>query len=248
LGAKVPIRLANWNAESRENIKIELLFDDTIEPNKTRQCSKNCYLQGALTAHAYAVKRETGEWKKVDSLHYIHRTFNEEKLYQRILHDKGGQAIEVFDDLSTHPVKLNAKIKADDLTEDICFKYLHNYGAGLVTRFHVDDNFRLPGELSYDGQVEIDPNKKAGHAMVLVGVRKDLSGNCWILLQNWWTKKQFVEVTLQYLKSSYSVLFFPTQKHTEVRAPLVTTNHMYTEADIDDGGDEDDEWLDETLN
>jgi hypothetical protein len=75
--------------------------------------------------------------------------------------------------------------------------------------------------------------------MVLVGVREDKSDQAWLLLQNWWEGKQFVDMTLEHLKSSNAVLFFPAQKRMKPREPLnaSTTDYLYTEADIDDGGD-----------
>ena len=42
------------------------------------------------------------------------------------------------------------------------------------------------------------------HAMVLVGVRKNGNGPRY-LLQNWWSKKPFVEVDADYLKSSWKL-------------------------------------------
>jgi hypothetical protein len=51
---------------------------------------------------------------------------------------------------------------------------------------------------------------------------------------------QFVDMTLEYLKSSNAVLTFSCKKHMKPREPLnaSTTDYLYTEADIDDGGDE----------
>jgi hypothetical protein len=46
------------------------------------------------------------------------------------------------------------------------------------------------------------------------------------------------------MNSSQAILYFPTQKHFGVRDPLTTTSCLFTEAEFDDGGDE--EYIDET--
>jgi len=118
---------------------------------------------------------------------YVRRTYAGSKLYDRIMNDRGGSAINVYDDLSQHPGQINAKWNANHLTEDICFELVCNRGAGLVNRFYVEAAFRHRNKFSYEGQVSIDREKKSDHAMVLVGVRKDATtGKCWLLLQNWW--------------------------------------------------------------
>ena len=142
-------------------------------------------------------------------------------------------------------------VNAGDLGVSMCFKLLEESGAGLVTKFHVDDDFRDRDrgdkKFSHDGKVTLDPEKTSGHAMVLVGVREDTTGKCLLWLQNWWDYKQFVEMSLEYFRSSQS-LYFPAQKHKDVRIPLTTTHCLFTEADIDDGGDEDDDIMEEVSN
>jgi hypothetical protein len=174
----------------------------------------------------------------VDVSSYIRDAFSPQQLYDRIMRDKGGQAIDVFHYLKEHARARTVTHHNIDLEGS--FEYLAKYGAGLVTKFHVDDEFRDSDECSFTGSVEVDTSKTSGHAMVLVGVREDKSGQCWLLLQKWWEGKQFVEMTLEYLRSSNAVLYFTADRHTKSCEPLnvSTTDHLYTEADIDDSGDE----------
>lgn len=83
-----------------------------------------------------------------------------------------------------------------------------------------------------------DTSKTTWHA--IVGVPEDKPVQCWLLLQNWWEGKHFLETTLEYLKSSNAELIFPLQEHMKARELLnaFTTQCLFTEADIDDGGDE----------
>jgi len=234
-----------------------LIFGPNFEPNQAVQGSKNCYLPAAITAHAYAVKRglsQTGngngtndqrEVKKVDMHQYIHHAFSPKQLYGRIMHNKGGKALAVFNDLSIFEDEHNnLELVARSVVDDNKYiKYLKSYGAGLVTKFHVDEDFKAESKFSYTGQVTINDNKDTGHAMVLVGARKDASGQWWLLLQNWWATKQFVQVSLEYFKTSQSVVYFPMQRHTGVREPFVVTDCNFTDMDDfdDDGGDDDDD-------
>jgi hypothetical protein len=234
--------------DSNSDAMLVTIFKD-FKPNQAKQCSKNCYLVAATTCYAYAVRRATGRWMKVDVATYIRYVFSPEKLYDRIVRNKGGRAIDVFEHLSEHNSTTLKKIRADEhnfIAKDF-YKYLTQFGAGLVTKFHVDDNFRNSSNSSFSGTVAIDKTKTTGHAMVLVGVRIEKSGQCWVLLQNWWEGKQFVEVTLEYLKSSNAFIYFTTDEHTKNRDLLTTsaTDCLYTEADFDDGGDEEEEDYDD---
>jgi hypothetical protein len=232
------------DGDNNSNGRLLTIFN-AFEPNQAKQCSANCYLVAATTCYAYAVKRETDEWRKVDVATYIRYAFSPKRLYDRIVRNKGGNAIDVFEDLSEHPRSKYEEIPAykDNITIEDYFQCLGIYGAGLVTKFHVDSEFRNSSNFTHTGSVDLDTSKATGHAMVLVGVREDKSGQGWLLLQNWWEGRQFLEMTLEYMKSSNAVLFFTQSKHTKVREPLdaSSTNHLYTEVDFDDGGDEDDD-------
>ena len=237
---------SKWNTDPEESQDCFLIFGDSFEPNQAVQCSSYCYLQAAITAHAYAVRwGKTDAGKKVNISQYIRRTFDANRLYKRI---KGGSAFDVLKDLSALKTLRNELIEAENVEEDTLFQCLRDWGAGLVTQFHVDKKFQAPNRLSYDGRITIEPNKKSGHAMVLVGARKEGDGKCWLLLQNWWKGKQFVEVTLDYFKTSQSVLYFFTQEHNEVHEPFTVTSHNFTEANYADGGDDDTDTDDGEMN
>ena len=56
---------------------------------------------------------------------------------------------------------------------------------------------------------------KGAHAMVMVGARRDDSGQ-YFLLQNWWKEKQFVEVSEAYLQHCSATVFFVETPQTGV--------------------------------
>jgi hypothetical protein len=71
-------------------------------------------LQAAITAQAYAVKQgtKTDAVKKVNISQNIRRTFDANRLYKRIILNKGGNAYDVFKDLSALDFVLNAEFRA----------------------------------------------------------------------------------------------------------------------------------------
>ena len=62
-----------------------------------------------------------------------------------------------------------------------------------------------------------------------------MSGCC---CKYWWKDKQFVEVTLEYLQSSKSTVYFPTQNHTKFKDDFTMIEDNFNETDFDDGGDD----------
>jgi hypothetical protein len=65
--------LQQWvpGPDNESNSRLITIFN-TFEPNQTKQSTRrNSYIAATTTFYAYAVKRETGEWKKVDVATYI---------------------------------------------------------------------------------------------------------------------------------------------------------------------------------
>jgi hypothetical protein len=91
--------------------------------------------------------------------------FPPQKLFDRAMPNKGGQALEVFGDLSgpehydtrAFVVSTYVAVAYCSLTKDRCFTYLRNYGAALITKFHVGEDFRLANKFSFTVSVVIDP-------------------------------------------------------------------------------------------
>jgi len=54
------------------------------------------------------------------------------------------------------------------------------------------------------------------HALALVGHRQDETGRMFFLLQDWWKKKQFVEVDESYLNVSGATVYFIETPQTRV--------------------------------
>jgi hypothetical protein len=88
--------------------------------------------------------------------------------------------------------------RAPDLPIDGLMESLREYGPALVSTFRVQPDFVTEGVTHHHG-LPTGAKTDDYHAMVLVGIRIDASGNIFYLMQNWWKGKQFVEVSRQYM-------------------------------------------------
>jgi len=234
--------LSKWNLEIRSsdvNEQVFLTFDDV--PHQEVQLSRNnCYLPAAITAQTYAVRNGTRDQDNptprttIRTDQYIRRAFGPDQLYRRIMHNKGGKAIDVFKNLSALPTKINAEISATDFSANVALDHLKKYGAGLVTGFHVDDD-------EFRNTSTRKPVTSWFWSAIAKNEKTQEVVSAWLLLQNWWRNKQFVEVTLEYFQSSKSTVYFPTQTHTKFKDLFTMTDENFTETDFDDGGDEQDD-------
>lgn len=66
-----------------------------------------------------------------------------------------------------------------------------------MAKTHAD--FQESGRFRYEG---CPVGEAEGHAMVLVGIRKDASNQVFFLLQNFWNEKQFDELRQDFLMQS----------------------------------------------
>jgi hypothetical protein len=60
------------------------------------------------------------------------------------------------------------------------------------------------------------PDEERTHAMVLVGMRKSISGDYYFLLQNWWRGRYFIEVSYDYLTFCQPRITFVKKKLTQI--------------------------------
>jgi hypothetical protein len=66
--------------------------------------------------------------------------------------------------------------------------------------------------------------------MALIGVRVDAAGKTWLLVQNWWTKMQFVEMSLDYYKNhSRGAVWAVEHPQTGFKQGSVTHQFQVTE-------------------
>ena len=113
-------------------------------------------------------------------------------------------------------------------------KNLHTHGPALVSKFQVHrPEFRTSTDRTvYTGPATGDV--KGSHAMVLVGHRvDDATGAHRFLIQNWWSRKPFVEVDAQYLASSSAMLTFVPTPQPRIPESFAVNDAAHVELEMD---------------
>lgn len=142
------------------------------------------------------------------------------------------------DSIVTLPLPSPATLPSHNtLCEEIMSRV--EYYPALVSNFAVTSVFKARGKVSYSGIPEGDEDDyEKTHAMVLIGMRKTADGNYYMLLQNWWASKPFVEVSSEYLSYCGAKIHFvdpaivPTMKINQPRELLTMAAAVETECDF----------------
>lgn len=166
----------------------------------------------------------------VDMTAYMKESLNAREL-EDYLHGRGGASLRALrhmcdldnDDTESFDAKNGA---------DIAVQYLNKYGPGLVSSFSVYNGFTDTTNRHHHGKPKKMPKGVPLHAIVLVDARKDADGKTFLLLQNWWPKKQYVEVDDEYFRACGAQLSFITKPLLAVPESFPTRagHFMETEA------------------
>lgn len=188
------------------------------------QLSGNCYLHAPALLQFYLSSLATGKRENMlDISRYVRQNFSSRDLKNHIINDDGGSSFQQFFNLTgQYPRACNPS--------DIRRSY-ERYGPGLVCQFKVYDDFRRPNKFLYHQSPQgINP---VGHAMILVGFRTDSQDNVFLLLQNWWKEKQFVEVTPSYLADCGATVYFAESPVSPLKSdcPQLIGSYTYYEAE-----------------
>lgn len=182
------------------NTSVLRMVDDEQTLVQRRQLSGLCYMHAPAVVQYYAIWQAalkagnaTPGHGMLDLTHDIASNFSPLKLAHHVLDDDGGSSFDYLNGI----LQPGSKIKALEVENDHR-SHLLEYGPGLVSGFKVYSDF-LVKDVHKHQQPQANSTYIGLHAMVLVGARVDSSGNHSYLLQNWWSGKQFVEVSQEYL-------------------------------------------------
>jgi len=161
------------------------------------QKSGLCYMHAPIVLQHYVVRKNSDtRVMMLDMAIYLRQHMDSEALYLHIWSDHGGDSAEFLRQIlvqQPEPV-----VTAVETTPTRLVERLKECGPLLVAGVRIDDVFDDKTTMSFRG---VRTGKSKGrHAMVLVGHRKEGDLDLF-LLQNWWRKKPFVEVTAEYLVS-----------------------------------------------
>jgi hypothetical protein len=194
------------------------------------QRSGNCFLHAPAMLQGYLVQIGSGEWKgMMDLAKYVRNNFTSQKLSEYI-GDLDGDSqdiiVRILDDAAMMSLYPSGPTMKKDLALDSprLLKHLKKYGPALVAHFSVDAKFKAPStgeDIPYLSHTFIPEEGPAGHAMVLVGMRR-VDKKWRLLLQNWWPDKQLIELSSETIVSSNATLYFATEKQTFIQHVIPT--------------------------
>eukprot|EP01126_Amoeba_proteus_P040048 TRINITY_DN4251_c0_g1_i10.p1 TRINITY_DN4251_c0_g1~~TRINITY_DN4251_c0_g1_i10.p1 ORF type:complete len:273 (-),score=34.03 TRINITY_DN4251_c0_g1_i10:182-1000(-) len=186
-----------------------------------------CYMHGPTMVQHYALQFNGTAQPILDLVRYIRDHFTAKQLEQYLFHDTGDDSISFLCSILEEGTHL------DTITDTaLISNKFHLYGPALVSRFEVHSDF-------YDDQnchfhYGSPSGQKIGyHAMVLVGYREK-NNRCYFLLQNWWHKKQFVEVDKDYLVGSTAFITFIQTPQTKIPESFAINHGKYFESEAID--------------
>ena len=163
----------------------------------------------------------------LDMKRYILENFSSKQLYHHIVTDEGGNTLDYLKKILIPGSTFFHVLSTDVINAAL----IQQYGPALIYQFQVYDDFKEPGRLSY---LEEPVGKCAGrHSMVLIGVRQEGSRKVF-LLQNWWRRKQFVEVSDAYLSACDARIVFVRTPQTGLSDLMQSHCTVYAETtDLD---------------
>jgi len=165
--------LPEWSVDSYT------VFRDNVHRNMEvfyrLQESGNCYLQAPILLHWYLTLWRDPDMiaQNVDLIHlskYVPNTFTAEHLYNYVVNEEGGSAMDIAYTIMPDAAYLNETVGwGRKHSYEEVLGLLKKYGPAIaeVTRLHED--FQEKWKFRYEGLPPTGP--VSGHAMLLVGVR-----------------------------------------------------------------------------
>jgi hypothetical protein len=107
---------------------------------------------------------------------------------------------------------------------------------GCVKNFKISTEFHTDG-ISFNKAVDWGHTKNEGlHSMLVIGGHySQVSGKYFFLLQNWWEKRFFIEVSAEYLVSVQAEIIFAIDSVTSIPKEFKCIDSPYVETAVDVG-------------
>ena len=219
--------MQNWNQDiGSDEIHIFHLHDDKVQGRDVLvqrvQRSSLCYLHAPAVLSHYLVSRNnfTDPSTMINIALHVAGSFDGKALAEHIFGDRGDSSIKL---LKTFLAPAS-KCKIWDI-EDINIRTFELHGPALVSGFEVFDDFKTDDKIHYEG---LPRGQSWGyHAMVMLGMKTKPVRT--FILQNWWSRKQFISVSEEYLKATGPTIYFVTTPQTSIPACFSTHSFRYAE-------------------
>jgi hypothetical protein len=188
------------------------------------QLSGLCYMHAPVILQHYLVAMYSDNpVPMLDMAVYLKKHMSADALERHIWLNKGGDS-RVF--LEKILIQDPAPVFDSHSAKHDLGSPLRQYGPGLVSGFKVEKRFNS-SLWKHIGAQKI--NSTGLHAMVLVGIRME-GNDPRYLIQNWWSKKPFVEVDSDYLESCGAFIHFvKVAQHQMGEFPTNSYDHVECE-------------------
>jgi hypothetical protein len=210
-----------------------IFFDDAggkwrVAPIQRVQHSGLCYMHAPVVLQSYLVSRTAWNHKfpmsssMIDILNFIVTQFAPKDLCSHIIDDEGGNSFDFLQRI-LEPGSIITNVPSRSVDKSM----LERYGPALVHHFCVYEDFKVLGNLSY---LNLPYGTLIGrHSMLLVGIRTQGQKKVF-LLQNWWAKKQFVEVSSEYFTACKGQITFVETRQTRIPSAFPVQRAIFGES------------------
>jgi hypothetical protein len=134
---------------------------------------------------------------------FVRNALTSKELFAYIFEDLGGNSWETAELIC--PATITTRVFPDAPFERVR-DLMKSLGPALVQMFKTHGDLQVPKRFRYSSKPE---GSAEGHAMLLVGVRRDKNNEVFFLMQNFWEGKQFLELRMDYfIHSEGEMIFF----------------------------------------
>jgi len=197
--------------------------DDKVVASKSDGIVQRVSEEGLSYLHAPVVlqrcliakyRRDNFPVEMIDITKFVSRHLDNNQL-DRHLFFRGGNSREILGCILTPDSEMEI-----GPTDEIDPSLMKEHGPGLMMQFRVHSDFMDENVLVHTG---IPTGSYVGdHSMLLIGV-KGSGDSKMFLVQNWWRKKQFVQISVTYMKHCMPAIYFVKTPQTKIpnQFPLV---------------------------
>ena len=184
----------------------------------------NSYIHSPIIAHHYAMSLNVQDPVTIDINAFILRNLEVELLAKLIFHVAGTSSKHVFLDI-LGDYHLDCAIDFGRI------RYLlEKYGAGLVSYFNIETKFVEEKSAILRGKYHTPII--GSHSMVLVGIREDSDKKKYLLFQNSWKERQWIECDYTYFAHSHANIYFTTSEVRGAPTHFLVTKQFYAETNV----------------
>jgi len=207
------------------------------------QVSRTCFMHAAVALQHYLVVMNTGhsDHTKVDMnkflLDHVHGD-----LFENYLSGIGQYSWKFMCNLIGRIPLHKVRVMTESLetnkvaANEIADVWLRKLGPGLVSMFPIDAGFGGNSErTSFLTGTVVRALDEDTHSMLIVGCRADPVHGHVFLLQNWWRKRELIEVSLEYLTGTGSHIHFVDDVIDSIPSEYKLNSDAYTETGCDIG-------------